>query len=75
MKSVTRTLQALMVALITGEGNVSRKRQKLKQQIRKDNLALRVQMGVAKELGIHLSERLNQEVTMDELLIWFRGRG
>lgn len=30
---------------------------------------LRLQLGVAKELGLTLS-RLNQEVTMEELLIW-----
>jgi hypothetical protein len=40
----------------------------LKKELSKDNLLL-LQLGVAKELGYSLA-RLNQEVTLEELLIW-----
>jgi polyphosphate kinase 2 (PPK2 family) len=40
----------------------------LKRELSKDNLLL-LQLGVAKELGYSLA-RLNQEVTLEELLIW-----
>jgi len=40
----------------------------LKAELKKDNL-LRLQLGVAKELGYSLA-KLNQEITLEELLIW-----
>ena len=40
----------------------------MKKELSKDNLLL-LQLGVAKELGYSLA-RLNQEVTLEELLIW-----
>lgn len=40
----------------------------MKAELKKDNL-LRLQLGVAKELGYSLA-KLNQEITLEELLIW-----
>ena len=40
----------------------------MKQALKKDNL-LRLQLGVAKELGYTLA-KLNQELTFEELLLW-----
>jgi hypothetical protein len=61
-------LQQLMLAIITNPEEVEVDMKSIKAELKKDNLLL-LQLGIAKELGYSLV-RLNQEVTMEELLLW-----